>query len=65
MSRSCSASSPPSKLKFGKSDFEKRHYALFALMCTYGIELLADNIAECRANMLEIFAEYLNLDEIG
>ena len=34
-----------------------------ALMCIYGIELLADNIAECRANMLEIFAEYLNLHE--
>lgn len=32
-------------------------------MCIYGIELLADNIAECRANLLEIFAEYLNLDE--
>src|SRR4030065_1364463 len=47
--------------KFGKSDFEKQHYALLALMCIYGIELLADNIAECRANMLEIFAEYLNL----
>lgn len=32
-------------------------------MCLYGIELLADNIAECRANMLEIFADYLSLDE--
>ena len=31
-------------------------------MCEYGIELLEDNIAECRANMLSIFAEYLNLD---
>jgi len=51
------------ELKFGKSDFEKRHYALLALMCTYGIELLADNIAECRANMLEILADYLNLEE--
>lgn len=51
------------ELKFGKSDFEKRHYALLALMCIYGIELLADNIAECRANMLEIFADYLNVDE--
>ena len=49
--------------KFGKSDFEKQHYALLALMCIYGIELLADNIAECRANMLDILAEYLNLDE--
>jgi hypothetical protein len=49
--------------KFGRSDFERRHYALLALMCCYGIELLADNIAECRTNMLEVFAEYLNLDE--
>ncbi|MBV1711577.1 MAG: SAM-dependent methyltransferase [Desulfomicrobium sp.] len=49
--------------KFGKSDFERRHYALLALMCCYGIELLPDNITECRANMLEVFAEYLNLDE--
>lgn len=47
--------------KFGKSDFEKRHYALLSVMCVYGIELLADNIAECRANMLEIFADYLKL----
>jgi hypothetical protein len=51
------------ELKFGKSDFEKRHYALLALMCIYGIELLPDNIAECRANMLEILADYLTLDE--
>ena len=51
------------ELKYAKSDFEKRHYALLALMCTYGIELLVDNIAECRANLLEILADYLNLDE--
>lgn len=51
------------ELKFGKSDFEKRHYALLALMCTYGIELLADNIAECRSNMLEILTDYLDLDQ--
>jgi len=49
--------------KYGKSDFEKRHYALLALMCLYGIELLPDNIAECRANLLEIFADNLNLAE--
>lgn len=51
------------ELKFGKSDFEKRHYALLAVMCAYGIELLPDNIAECRANMLEVFAAYLDLAE--
>lgn len=49
--------------KFGKSDFEKQHYALLALMCIYGIELLEDNIDECRENMLEIFGDYLNLQE--
>jgi hypothetical protein len=51
------------ELKYGKSDFERRHYALLGLMCIYGIEILADNIAECRAKVLEILAEYLNLDE--
>jgi hypothetical protein len=51
------------QLKYGKSDFERRHYALLGLMCIYGIELLPDNIAECRANLLEIFAEYLGLTE--
>ena len=50
------------ELKYGKSDFEKRHHALQALTCCYGIELLADNIAECRGNMLEVFASYLGLD---
>lgn len=50
------------ELKYGKSDFEKRHYALLAVMCIYGIELLEDNISECRANLLEIVADYLKLD---
>ena len=31
-------------------------------MCVYGIELLPDNIADCRANLLEIFGEYLNVE---
>lgn len=51
------------QLKYGKSDFERRYYALLGIMCIYGIELLPDNIADCRANLLEILAEYLNLDE--
>jgi hypothetical protein len=49
--------------KFGKSDFERRHYALLSVMCVYGIELLDDNIVECHENMLEILADYLRLDE--
>lgn len=50
------------ELKYGKSEFEKRHYALLGVMCIYGIELLDDNIAECRENLLQIFSEYLALD---
>jgi hypothetical protein len=50
------------EVKFGRSSFEKRHYALLGLMCCYGIELLEDNISECRANMLEMFAGYLVLE---
>lgn len=50
------------ELKFGKSDFERRQYALLALMCIYGVELLLDNIGECRANMLEVLAAYLKLE---
>jgi len=49
------------EIKYGKSDFEKRHYALLGLMCIYGIELLHDNIQKCRANLLEVFREYLSL----
>lgn len=51
------------ELKYGKSEFERRHYALLGLMCIYGIELLADNITECQENVLELFADYLNLSE--
>jgi hypothetical protein len=49
--------------KYGINAFERRHFALLALMCIYGIELLPDNIAECRANLLEVFADYLALSE--
>ena len=49
------------EFKFAQSDFEKRSFALLGLMCCYGVELLADNIAECRVNMLELFADYLRI----
>jgi len=50
------------ELRHGKSEFEKRHYALFALMCTYGIELLEDNAEECRDNLAELFNNFLGID---
>jgi hypothetical protein len=51
------------KNRYGKSDFERRHHALFALMCIYGIELLLDNVQECRATLLETYANYLDLEQ--
>jgi N-6 DNA Methylase len=47
--------------RYGKSDFEMRHHALLALMSIYGIELLEDNVTECRENLLEVFAGYLKI----
>ncbi|MGD9695784.1 MAG: N-6 DNA methylase [Thermoleophilia bacterium] len=49
--------------RHGRSEFEKRHYALFALMCTYGIELLSDNAEECRDNLAEVFNAFLGVHE--
>lgn len=51
------------ELKYGKSDFERQHYALLGLMCIYGIELLADNIVECRSNLLGVFSKFLKVQE--
>lgn len=48
--------------RYGKSDFENRHFALLALMSIYGIELLEDNALECRANLLTTFARYLKVE---
>lgn len=48
--------------RYGKSDFEKRHYALFSLMCVYGIELLPDNAEECRQNLVAVFDSFLDID---
>ena len=49
------------ELKYAKSEFDRQHYAVLSLMCIYGIELLEDNIAECKTNLLDIFVEYLGL----
>lgn len=49
------------ELRYGRSTFEKRIYGLVAVASCYGIELLADNIAECRTNMLALFSEYMSV----
>lgn len=49
------------EMKYAKTNFDRQHYAVLSLMCIYGIELLEDNIIECKSNLLVILAQYLNL----
>lgn len=49
------------KKRYGKSEFEYHHNALFGLMCIYGIELLPDNVEECRNNLHTQFTKTLNV----
>ena len=49
------------EIEYAKSEFDRSQYAVLSLMSIYGIELLDDNIAECKVNLLEIFSEYLKL----
>ena len=51
--------------RYSRNDFERRHYALLALMNTYGIELLADNAKICRTNLLAIFTDFIGEDLDG
>lgn len=48
------------KARYGSSRFEMRHQALLALMSIYGVEIQADNAAECRAHLLRLFAVTLS-----
>lgn len=49
--------------KYGKNEFERRHYALLALMCVYGIELLEDNAHTCRDVLSAIFQDFLGSED--
>lgn len=51
--------------RYSKSEFERRHYAILALMSIYGIELLADNAKICRDNLLSIFIAFIGTDDAG
>ncbi len=50
--------------RYGRNSFERRHYGLLALMSVYGIELLEDNVTECRQNLLDEFTGFIGADPI-
>ena len=47
--------------RYKRSHFELRHHALLALMSIYGIELLSDNVKECRQNLIDVVGEFHEL----
>jgi len=48
--------------RYKANDFERRHYALLALMSLYGIEVLEDNVAECQQNLASVFEAFVGDD---
>jgi len=47
------------KERYAKSPLEYERYAVLAVSSIYGIDILEDNVADCRQEMLDIFkAEY-------
>lgn len=49
--------------RYGSSTFEHQHHALLALMSIYGIELLLDNVHECRERMRQLFIQHLGVED--
>lgn len=48
--------------RYGKSQIEYERYAILAVSSIYGIDILEDNVQECRQRLFEIFdAEYQRL----
>lgn len=50
------------ELKSKRSSHDKKYFALIAVMSIYGIELLEDNITECRNRLLSVFADFLKIE---
>lgn len=47
--------------RYGKSEFERLHHGLLALMSIYGIELLSDNVVECREKLFGVFVDAVSV----
>lgn len=42
------------RVRYAASHFDLHPFSLLGLMCLYGIEILPDNIAECRENRVRL-----------
>lgn len=45
-----------------KSNLDKKYFALIAVMSIYGIEILEDNIIECRKRLLSALSDFLKIE---
>ena len=50
--------------QYSENLFEKEHYSLQALMRIYGIEILADNVGDCRNRMIATLAHFFIMEDI-
>ena len=46
------------KSRYGKSQLEYERYAVLAVSSIYGIDILLDNVEECRKRLLDIFSSH-------
>ena len=44
--------------KYAANGWEREQFSMLALMCIYGIDILPDNAAECRENLIFVLQEY-------
>ena len=50
-------------LKYAGSNFDRHNFAALAIMSIYGIEILQDNVDECRISLIDILTDHLNVDK--
>lgn len=50
--------------KYSYSQFEREHYCLLAVMSIYGIDILKDNIIECKENLLRTLVSSTGASEM-
>lgn len=49
--------------KYRQNEFERYHHGLLALMSSYGIELLEDNVQICRENLMKLFKTFIGPEQ--
>ncbi len=46
------------KARYKKSQWEYEKYGLIAVMSVYGVDIMQDNVAECKSRLYDLFLDY-------